>query len=310
MKSSQKKYSQGVIQLVPALVVALIVALGLALAFSQRNDNQLGKLTNVLSERSGSSKDQEDSEDEDKVEGENDDEKDEASRELKIEAKGNFVRVRSREETGTRTQVVRNGRKVRVETEDGMTKVRIENEDEEVEEEVELEEDEEFELETDEVKIKIKSRNGNFVLREGEVEALTKFPLSIDLATNELIVTTPAGTRRVAVLPQQAIDNMIRVGHVTVIFPAPSPEPSAFPSASASPEVSPSASPEAVALSSVEIVEDGGQIVYRIRGARSERFLGVLTINIPRTLEVSAETGDLLSSQQSLIDRFLDLLSF
>lgn len=238
------------------------------------------------------------------------------------------LRVESRSDEGkSKVDVFERGRSVSVERRNESAVVQVENEEEEVEDEFELDEGEKVEVETeDDTNLSVTKRGAKFVITDGTIEATTKFPLSIDLATNELIVTTPAGVKRVTVLPQTAVDNMIRVGHVHLILP-PTPEPTATGSAtptltaSSTPEGSPEgtptgtpeATPEATPLAStigVEIVEKSGRVVYRIRGARRERFLGIIEVLIPKTLEVSADTGQLISTEQTTTSKLIDLLSF
>lgn len=332
---SAHKNSTGFIHIVPLLVVALVLA-GTLVAFSAKDLSLEGRQGSVLksedddssgsgSSGSGSSDNRSGSSGSGSS-GNSDSSSSEEEAEFRVETRSpSGIRVRTRTEQGkARVDIYENGRKLRIETEDGETTVKIENEDEEVEDEIELEEDEEFEVPaTGGGRLRIRTSQGRFVLRDGEVEAHTNFPLSIDLATNELIVTTPRGAKRVAILPQQAVDNMLRVGHVDVILPAPSPSPTpeVSPTPEGSPEASPSASPEAsleptatpsaeLAISGVEIVEEDGEVVYRIRGAARERFLGLIEVLIPKTLLVSAETGELVNTEQSLIDRILGLLSF
>jgi len=92
------------------------------------------------------------------------------------------------------TEVRTGDTKVKLERSDDQARLRVRVENEEGEEENETE----IEVEDDE-----------FVVRRGQTQATTKFPLSINLATNELVVTTPAGERVVTVLPDQAVQGML-----------------------------------------------------------------------------------------------------
>src|SRR5689334_19454857 len=56
---------------------------------------------------------------------------------------------------------------------------------------------------------KIASDSGQTAIVEKSVGALSAFPLSVNKTTNELTVTTPAGTKVVTILPEQAVNSML-----------------------------------------------------------------------------------------------------
>ena len=171
----------------------------------------------------------------------------------------------------------------------------IDDDEDEVEDEDEdeIEDEEEFEVESGTeaakitTRIRIKSKNNGFQLIENEIEVESNFPLSVDPVTRELKITTPAGERVVAILPQQAIGNMLAGGTFELVLKSrtnPDEE-------------------------EVEIEEEEGRIVYKITGANQERLLGIFNVLVPRTAIVSAETGQTLGVTQTLLSRLLDLLS-
>ena len=168
----------------------------------------------------------------------------------------------------------------------------VEDEDE-LEDEDEIEDEEEFEVESGTeaakitTKIKIRSENNGFQLIENEIEVESNFPLSVDPVTRELKITTPAGERVVAILPQQAIGNMLAGGTFELVLKSRT-------------------NPD---KEEVEIEEEEGRIVYRITGANQERLLGIFNVLVPRTAVVSAETGQTLGVTQTFLSRLLDLLS-
>jgi len=283
---------------------------------SDRADLVKGIDRTVLSEGSessgsGSSVDEDEGEDDDNSE----------SVEVRTDVRlPSGVRIRERLENGRRRiDVYEGGRKLRFETRDSMTVVKVEDEEEGVGE-AEVDEDEvEVEVESSEgtQKAKIKLEKDKWILKSAgsNIEARSSFPLSIDLATNELIVTTPAGIKRVAVLPQTAIDNMIRVGHVDVICPEEPPEATA--TASATPEepptgsasASPTATPEGQEGSVELTTTESGEVAYVVNGAKREKLLGLFEILISKTLVVSGETGNLVETRQNIISKILDFLS-
>ena len=139
----------------------------------------------------------------------------------------------------------------------------------------------------------------------------TNFPITVNPLTNEKIVTTPSGTK-VIILPEVAIQNMIKAGFPVVLPPepllSPSSSPEATPSAtpSATPEVSPSLETED---GSVVLTELNNELVYEIPAIKNQKFLGLFSVKIKVKGYVSAENGDILEIKKSLFDNILDFLS-
>lgn len=226
--------------------------------------------------------------------------------------KNNSQKTETEYESSTGAKIktkIEDGR-AKIEMEQGRLKVKYEvKSDGRVELEAENEHGDEVELSNkfkqklkDEVEseladdgVKIASNSGERVLVKNRIGAVSKFPLSIDVATNELIVTTPAGRKVVTVLPDQAIANMLRVGKVNVINTSPPP---ATESATLTPF-------ETVA--ELEVRND--EVVYRIKGAKKQRFLGIIPVTTDVTSFVSAESGEPVGEEQSLIAAVVDLLS-
>lgn len=218
------------------------------------------------------------------------------------------LRIKTRErDDRRRVDIYEGGRKLRIETRDGRTIVKVENEEGEEIGEDEFEDDDEIDLgATRGGELRVRTRRNRFVVAHGRVEAHTDFPLSVDTETNELTVTTPAGSRVVTVLPQEAVDNMLAQGNVidTLL--------STLPRLSPSPATSPIATTEAEAVEgqAIDLEEEDGELVYTIRGARTERLLGLFDVFVPKTAVVSAESGELVGVRQSVLSRVLDLISF
>lgn len=167
-----------------------------------------------------------------------------------------------------------------------------------------------------------------------ELRAISKFPLRIDLATNQLIMTKNGVERVLTVLPAHAVQNMLRAHLKKGLGPKffrsatpsalPSTTPSGTPSASASPSAEPSATPSAspteepIATESAELTvledqisleEANGQVVYKIPAKKHLRVFGFIPVSTNLVGFVSADTGALIREQQSLLARILDLLS-
>lgn len=156
-------------------------------------------------------------------------------------------------------------------------------EPEETPEPAEFEEEQEVEVKegTSESKIKIRSGKNKFEFQQegARFSVESDFPLSVNPTTRELMVTTPAGSRVVAVLPQQVIDNMLAAGIVT-------------------------------STSGVNLkTESDGSLSYNINGTKNEKLLGVFDVAVQKNLIVSAQTGQVLTVNQSTFSKILDFLS-
>jgi uncharacterized membrane protein YkoI len=147
----------------------------------------------------------------------------------------------------------------------------------------EFEEETEFEIKegTSESKIKIRSGKNKFEFQQegSKFSVESNFPLSVNPTTRELTVTTPSGSKVVAILPQEAVDKMLAEGMVT--------------------------STTGVHLKT----EDDGSLTYNVEGTKKEKLLGVINISVSKSLIVSAETGQILSVNQSTFSKILDFLS-
>lgn len=238
----------------------------------------------------------------------------------KIETRDSSTQIRTQTEMKqdeTRTEVrLSEEERIRTRTKDGLTriditsggvKVRLEQRDDRVIVKAEQEDGTEVELEDDTL-LKIDERLGasgikvatagaeTFVVQREGVGAITNFPLSIDLSTNTLTVNTSDGQRRVAVLPDQAIQNIIaanivnRIGGLSVVEEVRNNN-----------------------LNSVEqlitLGERNGVPVYEIQGISDQKLLGFVPVLIQKEVEVSAETGEIVATDLSLKDRIVDFFS-
>lgn len=54
---------------------------------------------------------------------------------------------------------------------------------------------------------------------------------------------------------------------------------------------------------------DNNKVEFEVQGVEVKKLLGLFAVNLPKTVTVDAETGDVTSSNQSVWTRFLSLLS-
>ncbi|KKU46755.1 MAG: hypothetical protein UX64_C0002G0011 [Microgenomates group bacterium GW2011_GWC2_46_7] len=232
--------------------------------------------------------------DEDGVENEREDEHDdkqeqeEQKREDENKREEEKDQAEERKETEIETQ---DGQKIKTKVEDdGTTKVEIEQDNLKLKYEVKngtvnsIEEDEdeiEFEDESENEELEISTEEERHTVRFNGVAASTNFPLSIDVATNELMVATKDGPKIVAVLPDQAILNLLDTGIVDQIGEG----------------------------EELELQVQNGEPVYQIAGSKLYRLLAFIPITQSVIAVVSAETGEVVATQQSVVANIVDFLS-
>lgn len=193
----------------------------------------------------------------------------------------------------TRIDVYSGGVKVRYEIRDGRVTVKAETEGGAGVPEQEL-----FKIvdRVDKSGIKIATAGGEILVARNQVGALSNFPLQVDLNTNQLIVTTPAGQKVVTILPDQAVQNMLAANVINRL---------------GGQALATAALTEKVASISgvVQLGLQNNIPVYEIPGIRDFKLLGFIPVSTPVTAVVSAETGELITTQQSFLTRVVDLLS-
>lgn len=121
--------------------------------------------------------------------------------------------------------------------------------------------------------------------------AISDFPLKLDQATGSLTVTTPKGDKVVAVLPDAAIKNMLAskvMSYVTSV---------------------PAQGDLASANKLVTLTEKDGVLVYEIDGIREYKLLGLIPLKSKVKAVVSAENGQVVTTQQPLLGRILNRIA-
>lgn len=285
-KNFSASKQKGIIH-IPVLVILLIIASATAILITQNpNPNTLG----VMIAKEGSNGDSGKSED-DKKSDETKTEPQKQKTEVKF---GEGEKIKTEVKDGrTRIDVYSGGVKVRYEIRDGRVTVKAKTE-----EGAGVPEQELFKIvdRVDKSGIKIATAGGEILVARNQIGALSNFPLQVDLNTNQLIVTTPAGTKVVTVLPDQAVQNMLAANVINRL---------------GGQALATAALTEKVASISgvVQLGLQNNLPVYEIPGIRDFKLLGFIPVSAPVTAVVSAETGQLLTTQQSLLTRIVDLLS-
>lgn len=141
------------------------------------------------------------------------------------------------------------------------------------------------------VDFKIATDAGQVALVNKQVGALSSFPLSVNPTTRELTVTTPAGTKIVTILPQKAVDNML-AAHVMddVISEKVNNSLASVPQL-------------------IKLEFKNGVLGYQIKGTKTHKLLGIIPIKTGVDAFVSAENGQVVTSNQSLLGRILNRIA-
>ncbi len=211
----------------------------------------------------------------------------EVSKNLRVETKTTPEKIKS--------EIRQGNLRIKFEIENG--KVKIETKVKEAENEVELENEaeneavKEVETELEKENVKIATAPGQIALVNKRVGALSNFPISVDPTTRQLTVTTPAGVKVVAVLPQRAIDNML-AAHVMddVVGEKVNNNLGSIPDL-------------------VKLETKNGVLVYKVKGNKTHKLLGFIPIKTGVEAFVSAENGQVVESTDSLLGRILNRLA-
>lgn len=228
--------------------------------------------------------------------------------EVKTEARvsGDLKSKTEVKEGERKLEVTVGGVRLKIEKENDRFRLKLRNEwDEEVgevEDEDEDAEDEDLlriEARETENEIRIASNSaGRLTVTRNRFAASTALPLSVDLTTNQLTVSTPAGTKVVAVLPDQALKSLFSAGAIDGVA-----------GLSLSQIIREATSSPALARAVELKVEAQGQPVYEIDAVKTHKILGLLPVTLARRVVVSAETGRLERVAESFLSRLVDFLS-
>lgn len=204
----------------------------------------------------------------------------------KVQTEGKKIKAKVEDDGSIKVEFEEKKLKLKYVTENGKVKVEAEDEasDEAKISEKELENAQnELENELEKDGIKIGTQSGETIITKNNFSTLTRFPLSINPDTRQLTVNTPAGSKVVAVLPDQAIQNMLTNNIFNKI---------------------------ATSSGSFKLETKGDELVYEVNGEKTYKILGLVPVVTSSTAFVSAQSGKVVAQNQSLLTSFINLLSF
>ncbi len=139
--------------------------------------------------------------------------------------------------------------------------------------------------------VKVVSDSGKVALVKGNAGAVSNFPLTVDPRTNSLTVTTPSGTKTVAILPDAAIRNLVEgkvLDDVTSVAKTGT----------------------MASINQLITLEERANVLgYFIEGQKKHLLLGFISIKTDVSAFVSAENGQVVSSSTSLLGRILNKIA-
>ena len=136
----------------------------------------------------------------------------------------------------------------------------------------------EIEERGDTKKIEIGIKGDKFSIKEGDILALSSYPINIDPVENRLSVVTPSGKKYLGIFPYEAAQVALRSKYINKIN-----------------------------QKTFDITEEERDVSYLIAGDRVINLFNLIKINIPVTTKVSASTGEILSVEQPM---WLKVLGF
>ncbi|GIW57645.1 MAG: hypothetical protein KatS3mg083_590 [Candidatus Dojkabacteria bacterium] len=218
-----------------------------------------------------------------------------SEREIEVEDHtGQKTKIKIKDDGTTKVELEKGELKIKYRFENGLFLAKVENEDgEEVEmgeEEVKNIEDE-IETKLEKEGIKVTSAGADLLFSKNNITALSRFPLAISTETNKLIVTTPKGERVVAVLPDDAVNQILKLKVIDSL------------------EKTESNGPSERSAQGIELTTRNGEIVYKILGKRTYRLFSLIPIQSSLEAQVSAETGQVISVDKPIITRIIDFFS-
>lgn len=131
--------------------------------------------------------------------------------------------------------------------------------------------------------VQISTSGAALKVTKDNFSANTVYPISVG-GQNGLAVTTPQGEKPINLTPDQ-VANQLK-GTLEV------------------------ASPSSSTVAPMAIMVKDGQPVYEVTGQKTYKLLNLFNVSQPQTLVVSADTGQVISTQQSFLANIISLFSF
>ncbi len=155
--------------------------------------------------------------------------------------------------------------------------------------------DEGIETETEDSagnKLKVRMENNKVLIKSEGVGGLDNFPLFLNEADGNVYVQTPQGDVMLGVMPQAILDKATASDDIDSVE-----------------EIEIESEPEDDSNEESN-EEDAAKLEFRLKTNKTQKLFGVVELEIPSTVYYDTQTGELLRSEQSFLNKILDMLSF
>lgn len=144
----------------------------------------------------------------------------------------------------------------------------------------------------------IANGNGSVLFKRDGIEAQTKLPISFNIASKTFTVQSPSGETEIKVFPDQVVQKLLQSNIISQLQENTSSQ-----------NQQTAQGANASVQAPVTLTEFNNQSVYRVNGISQKKFLGFVPLSIPKTTFISAQSGDIVQTNESLFNRFLDTVS-
>lgn len=192
----------------------------------------------------------------------------------------------------SQVNIAQNGTTLEIKSENGKTQIHAKKADGT---EIELSSDDAVEklnetLKEKEIEVE-ETPDKELVIRKGDVEAETRVPISVNPITKELSITTPAGQKTVTILPDQAVANLIANKEITSVTQQ-------------------STNFGANSSQRITLTELNNEPVFQVDGILNKKILGIVPVSFAKTSFVSGTTGNVVKTDETVLNRIVEAFSF
>lgn len=137
--------------------------------------------------------------------------------------------------------------------------------------------------------VQIEQNQNSVTLKRGLIEAQSRFPISFNIVNKTFTIQTPNGTKEISVLPDQVVEKLLENKIISKVDADDNSKTNG---------------------SSVTLTELNNQPVFEVKGALDQKMFGFFPVSVSKTSIVSAESGNVVTTNQNIFSRFLDVISF
>lgn len=135
----------------------------------------------------------------------------------------------------------------------------------------------------------IQQNEDSVTLKRGLIEAQSKFPISFNVANKTFSVQTPNGTKEIGVLPDQAVEKLLQNKIITKLA---------------------GESQNGQTSTGVQLTELNNEPVFEVKGSSDQKMFGFFPVSVSKTSIVSAQSGNVVTTNQNIFSRLVDAISF